>query len=288
MIYAICNPIAGSGRGEKIGRQVKDYLHDHGIPCRLILTETPGHATDLARAARDAGADTVLAVGGDGTVLEVAQGLIGSRVPLGIVPAGTGNDFIKTIGVPMKPMDALRYTLEHDPKPTDAGEVNGRIFLNEIGTGFDVSVLEYALKAKKYCRGLLPYLYGVIKTLFRFKPVPITLSVDGEEAETHDAFVAGVANGGVIGGGIRIAPEAKCDDGLLDVVIVEKIKKSKLIFRLLGLMRGRILSFPETRFVRARAVSFSAPGMRLNVDGEIMDDARVSARILPGALMIRR
>ena len=288
MIYAICNPAAGSGRGEKVGRQVKDYLHAHGIPCRLISTEAPGHATDLARAARDAEADTVLAVGGDGTVLEVARGLIGSQVPLGIVPAGTGNDFIKTLGIPRKPMDALRYTLEHDPKPTDAGEVNGRIFLNEIGTGFDVSVLEYALKAKKYCRGLLPYLYGVIKTLFRFKPVPITLSVDGEEAETHDAFVAGVANGGVIGGGIRIAPEAKCDDGLLDVVIVEKIKKSKLVFRLLGLMRGRILSFPETRFVRARAVSFSAPGMRLNVDGEIMDDARVSARILPGALMIRR
>jgi len=288
VIYAICNPAAGSGRGEKVGRQVKDYLHAHGIPCRLISTEAPGHATDLARAARDAEADTVLAVGGDGTVLEVARGLIGSQVPLGIVPAGTGNDFIKTLGIPRKPMDALRYTLEHDPKPTDAGEVNGQVFLNEIGTGFDVSVLEYALKAKKYCRGLLPYLYGVIKTLFRFKSVPITLSVDGEEAETYDAFVAGAANGGVIGGGIRIAPDAKCDDGLLDVVIVEKVKKSKLLFRLLGLMRGKILSFPETRFVRARAVSFSAPGMRLNVDGEIMDDARVTARILPGALMIRR
>ena len=288
MIAIICNPTAGNGRGKKEGLKINETLRKRGRECRLLLTEYPGHATALAKKAWEDGAELVLSVGGDGTAYEVASGLLGSAVPLGIIPAGTGNDFVKTIGVPMQPEKALEHVLSHPAKKTDVGEMNGKMFLNEIGTGFDVSVLDYAAKAKKYCRGLLPYLYGVVKTLFRFRSIPITFSVDGGESVTLDAFVAGAANGGMIGGGIPIAPEATVDDGLLDVVIVEKVERKKLISRLIGLMQGKILSFPETRFFRASSVSFSAPDMRVNVDGEIVREETVSARILPGALMICR
>ena len=288
MIYAICNPTAGNGRARKIAGQIEAALKEKNLPFRMLYTERPGHAAGLARAARDAGAETVLSIGGDGTAFEAAQGLLGSPTALGIIPAGTGNDFVKTIGVPKDPLAALEHVLSHPPQKTDAGEINGRMFLNEIGTGFDVSVLDWALRAKKYCRGLLPYLYGVIRTLFRFRSVPITFAVDGGEPETRDAFVMAVANGGRIGGGICIAPKAKADDGLFDVVLVEKIRPSRLPARLIGLMRGKILAFPETRFVRASSVSFSAPGMRVNVDGEILPETQVSARILPGALLVHR
>lgn len=288
MIYAICNPIAGNGRGKKVGLQIKKALEEKGLPCRLILTESPGHAAFLAGAARQAGAETVLSIGGDGTAFEVAQGLLGGQCTLGIIPAGTGNDFVKTIGVPLDPMEALSHFLSHPAVPTDAGEVNGRMFLNEIGTGFDVSVLDYAEKAKKFCRGVLPYLYGVIRTLFRFRSIPLTYAVNGGEVVTKNVFVVAAANGGIIGGGIPIAPDARADDGLMDIVVVDKIKKRHLISRLIGLMKGKILSFPETHFIRAASISFSAPGMRLNVDGEILDETSVSARILPGALMIHR
>ena len=288
MIAIICNPTAGNGRAKKEGLKVNETLRKQGRECRLIWTEYPGHAAALAEKAAEDGAELVLSVGGDGTAYEVASGLLGTSVPLGIIPAGTGNDFVKTIGVPTQPKKALEHVLSHPAKKTDVGEMNGKMFLNEIGTGFDVSVLDYAAKAKKYCRGLLPYLYGVMKTLFRFRSVPITFSVDGGESETLDAFVVGVANGGMIGGGISIAPEAKADDGLLDVVIVEKVDRKKLISRLIGLMQGKILSFPETRFFRAHSVAFSAPNMRVNVDGEILSEKTVSARILPGALMICR
>ncbi len=288
MYYAICNPTAGNGRGKKIGLQIKQAMERKGLPCRLILTESPGHATFLAGAARQAGAETVLSIGGDGTAFEVAQGLLGGHCTLGIIPAGTGNDFVKTIGVPQDPMEALDYALSHPARPTDAGEVNGRMFLNEIGAGFDVSVLDYALKAKKYCRGLLPYLYGVVRTLFHFRSIPLTLRIDGGEETKEDVFVIGAANGGVIGGGITIAPDARADDGLLDIVIVGKIKKRHLLPRLIGLMQGKILSFPETRCVRAASLSFSSPDMRLNADGEILSESSVSARILPGALLIHR
>lgn len=287
-MYAVCNPVAGNGRGKREGLKIQKLLEEKGIPCTFLWTERPGHGKQLARQAREAGADTVLAIGGDGTAFEVAQGLLGSECALGIIPAGTGNDFAKTMGSPLKPAEALAFVLSHPAKKTDAGELNGRMFLNEIGTGFDVSVLDYAAKAKKYCRGLMPYLYGVLQTLFRFRSISVTYAIDGGPFVTRAAFVVAVANGGMIGGGIPIAPKAKADDGLFDVVIVGKVKKRHLVARLAGLMKGKILSFPETEYVRASSVVFSAPHMRVNVDGEIVRESQVIARVLPEALFVHR
>ncbi len=288
MIYAVCNPVAGSGRGKIIGEIIEKILIEKKLPYRMEMTTGPGHATELAREACDLHADTILAIGGDGTSLEVARGMIGRDCALGIIPAGTGNDFVKSIGVPLQPVAALEHILSHPAVATDVGEINGEVFLNEIGTGFDVSVLDYAAKAKKTFRGILPYLYGVIMTLFRFSSISLTYSIDGGESITMDAFVVSAANGVKIGGGIPIAPQAKVDDGKLDITVVGKIKKLKLISRLIGLMREKILSFPETRYYRAQSVTFTVPEMRVNIDGEIVRKKTVSARILPGALMVHR
>ena len=285
MIYAICNPTAGNGRGRKIGQEIEKRLLEQHYACHLEMTKAPGHATELAYAAAQSGAETVLAIGGDGTAVEVARGLIGTPAALGVIPAGTGNDFIKTLGLPKDPLAALDFVLAHPARDTDVGDVNGRLFLNEIGTGFDVTVLDFAQKAKRFCRGLLPYLYGVIRTLFHFRGIQLSYAMDGGEMVTKDVFVIAVANGGVIGGGIPIAPEAQADDGLLDVVVV-KICSRNLPARLIGLMRGKILSFPETQFIRAKKVFFSADKMRVNIDGEVTDEASVEARLLPKALRI--
>lgn len=286
MIYAICNPTAGNSRGRKIGQEIEKRLLEQHYACHLEMTKAPGHATELAYAAAQSGAETVLAIGGDGTAVEVARGLIGTPAALGVIPAGTGNDFIKTLGLPKDPLAALDFVLAHPARDTDVGDVNGRLFLNEIGTGFDVTVLDFAQKAKRFCRGLLPYLYGVIRTLFHFRGIQLSYAMDGGEMVTKDVFVIAVANGGVIGGGIPIAPEAQADDGLLDVVVVNKICSRNLPARLIGLMRGKILSFPETQFIRAKKVFFSADKMRVNIDGEVTDEASVEARLLPKALRI--
>ncbi len=286
MIYAICNPTAGNGRGRKIGQEIEKRLLEQHYACHLEMTKAPGHATELAYAAAQSGAETVLAIGGDGTAVEVARGLIGTPAALGVIPAGTGNDFIKTLGLPKDPLAALDFVLAHPARDTDVGDVNGRLFLNEIGTGFDVTVLDFAQKAKRFCRGLLPYLYGVIRTLFHFRGIQLSYAMDGGEMVTKDVFVIAVANGGVIGGGIPIAPEAQADDGLLDVVVVNKICSRNLPARLIGLMRGKILSFPETQFIRAKKVFFSADKMRVNIDGEVTDEASVETRLLPKALRI--
>ena len=288
MIYAICNPTAGHGRGKKVGAQIENLLKEKDLPCKVEYTAHPGHATELARQAAGARADLVLAIGGDGTSFEVAQGLLGMEIPLGIIPAGTGNDFVKAIGIPAKPAQALEHILSHPARETDVGLLNGRMFLNEIGTGFDVMVLDYTQRVKRFARGMLPYFYGVLQTLFRFRSVDLTYTIDQGEEITQKAFIVAVANGSRFGGGITIAPDAKVDDGLFDVIVVGDIRKRDLPKRLIGLMRGKILSFPETRFQRARSITFSVPNMRIDVDGEIIPAKQADVRILPGALLIHR
>lgn len=288
MLYTIFNPAAGSGMGEKTGKRIETLLQEKQLPFIGHATGHPGHATQLAKAAADESANTVLSIGGDGTALEVARGLLGTDTALGIIPAGTGNDFRKTLGIDKDPEKALETILQKPAQPTDAGMINGEVFLNEIGTGFDVAVLDYANKAKKYCRGLLPYLVGVLRALFRFRPIHAVIQVDDNEPEEKDVFVIAAANGGIIGGGIVIAPDARVDDGLLDIVIVDRIKWYKLPLRLVGLLRGHILRFPETHFLRAKEIRFSAPDMRLNVDGEIVSAETAQAKVLPGALKIHR
>lgn len=288
MLYAIFNPTAGSGLGKKTALQVEQALKDKNIPAVFLETTSPGHATILAREAAKSGASTVLSIGGDGTALEVARGLMGTACALGIIPAGTGNDFRKTLGISKDPLSALDTVLQKPALPTDIGLLNGRPFLNEIGTGFDVAVLDYANKAKKYCRGLLPYLWGVLCALFRFRPIPVTCRIDDGPAEQKELFVIAAANGGIIGGGMVVAPDARADDGLMDIVMVDKIKRYKLPLRLIGLLRGKILTFPETHFVRAKKIVFSAPGMRLNVDGEIMAADEAVAELQPGLMNIHR
>lgn len=288
MIYVICNPVAGNGRGKKIGEQVQAELKKRGILHEFYLTESRDHATELAKKAAALGAEKVLAVGGDGTVLEVARGLIHTQTALCIIPGGTGNDFIKTIGIPKDPAAALEAALTNAPRKTDAVQLNDRLFLNEAGVGFDVSVLEYAQKAKKYCRGLLPYLYGVIRTIFSFSGIRLVCQLEEGETIEREILVLGVGNGRFIGGGIEIAPEAVPDDGLLDVVIVEKMKKPRMMQVLPLLLKGKILTFKETEWTRVKCLTFQGEHMSVNVDGEILPMDKAEISILPNALYVCR
>lgn len=286
MLTFIVNPVAGNGFAQKIEEQLKAAMADRGLECRFIQTKHPGHATEIAHACTaEADCTGVVAVGGDGTAYEVACGLMNSGIPLGIIPAGTGNDFIKTIGVPKKPLDALEFLLSHSPRPVDAGGLNGRLFLNDCGTGFDVTVLDYTLAAKKHFRGLLPYLIGLVQAILHYRPVHVRFSADGH-TEERDLLILSVANGRFIGGGIPICPIAQADDGLLDLVIVEDKPRWMLPFLVPSLLMGRILHFPFTKHQRCQSVEILSKGMRLNVDGEILNMDSAAFSIQPGALLL--
>lgn len=288
MIYVICNPVAGHGRGKQTGALIEKALKEKNLPAEMHFTTKPRDAVILSREAAEKGCELVLAIGGDGTAFEAAQGLAGMETALGVIPAGTGNDFVKTIGIPSKPLEALNHILSCPVRKTDVGMLSGRLFLNEIGTGFDVMTLDYTEKVKHLCRGILPYFYGVLQTVFRFRSIPLTYAIDDGKEITEKVFIIGAANGRQFGGGITIAPDAKVDDGLMDVIVVGHIRKRDLPARLIGLMQGKILSFPETKFFRARKLRFSTPDMRVNADGEILPLSQAEVEIMPGALLMRR
>lgn len=285
MLHIIINPTAGNGRADHIGEQALAVLTQRGIAFEAQRTAYVGHATELARAAAEAGRDTVIAVGGDGTVLEVARGLGGTRTALGVIPAGTGNDVVKMLHTPRKPMEALEFILNHPARSLDAGRLNDTMFLNVCGTGFDVVVLDYSQQAKKYVRGMLPYLWGVIRTIFTYNPVTVTLWLDEEESCTYDVLLAAVANGRFIGGGMDIAPNSQPDDGLFDVVLIPNMPRWKLPRYLPKLLNGTVIEVPGTLYRKCRRVKIEAERMRMNVDGEIIPMEAAALEVMPGALM---
>ncbi len=286
LIHVITNPTAGNGRALKIGDQICQSLASKNIPYSSVITTHPEHAKVLSTQAALQGMETVLSVGGDGTAYEVTAGLAYTDCALGIIPAGTGNDIIKTLGVPKKPLEALEYILTHPKQQIDLGRYNDHLFINVCGMGFDVSVLEHSLKAKKYVHGLLPYLYGLIKTIFTFKPASMTITIDGETLEGDSYLICSVANGRYIGGGIPIAPQAQIDDGLLDVVIVKSIPNYKIPKYLPGLLSGKILSFPITSHFRCKEVTIESHHLKTNVDGEILPLSKATFMPLPKALWV--
>ncbi len=241
MITVVINPIAGSGPARTVGNRIGELLRARGVEHTLEYTEGVGHATQLARAAAERGVDTVLSVGGDGTLSEVAAGLVGTRTALGVIPAGTGNDFVKAIGTPRKWEDALDYVLTHPARPLDTGVINDSFFINVCGTGFDVMVLEYALRAKKHVRGIWPYLYGVVAAIRAFKPFEMLVEIGDELKLKGQYMICTIANGRYIGGGIPILPAAEVDDGLLDVMVVDTLPSWRIPFYLPAILGGTLM-----------------------------------------------
>ena len=286
MIQLIVNPIAGNGRAKAIGAQAGEYLLEKKVEHTLVYTEYVGHATELAKQAADAGVDTVIAVGGDGTVSEIVAGLMHSQTALGIVSAGTGNDFNKSLNAPKKWQDALDFILAHPARPLDAGKMNDTFFINVCGAGFDVMVLEYSLIAKKYSQGIWPYLYGVVRAIKNFKPFAMHIEIDGDTVLDGEFMICAIANGKLFGGGIPIAPMADVADGHFDIIVVDAVPRWKIPFYLPGLLSGKLLKYRITRHYKATRCVLSSKGMRLNLDGEILPVEHTSFTCQEGALMV--
>ena len=283
----IVNPAAGTGYALDVEKQLREIADGLGLSAAFLRSEKPGHATQLTREAVSAGTETVVSVSGDGTNYEVAEGLLGTDVSMGIIPAGTGNDLIKTLGIPKDPGKALQHMLQHTPRPLDIGRMNDRLFMNVCGTGFDVSVLDHAERYKQKMRGLMPYLMGLISAVKGNEPIHVKLSVDGEPFSDEKVLILSIANGRYIGGGIPICPKAEVSDGMLNLVQVEAVSRLAIPRYLPGLMRSKILDFKITKHRLCRKVSIRSKGMRIQIDGEIVSMDEANFEILPGGLLAR-
>ena len=289
MYYAfVVNPIAGTGFALEAMERIEQKLQAENRAYRVFQTEAPGHGTVIAAdLARDPEVTAVISVGGDGTAEEVAAGLKHTQKPMGIIPAGTGNDFIKSAGIPSDPLQALDRIFSGQAKATDTGMVNDRFFLNVCGTGFDVTVLDYAEEEKKKHRGLTPYFLGLLKAIFHYQSVSLSIETDGQ-CETGTYLIASIANGKYSGGGIPICPDADIQDGKLDLVLIRHIPRWKIPLYLPGLMMSKALRFSITRHMLVNRVVIEGNKMRINIDGSIVSRDSASFMVEPGSLMLIR
>ena len=243
-LFFILNPVAGTGRGAKYFPQLRAVLDAKGVDYGYARSEHPGHAVELTRQAVAAGEKRIIAVGGDGTVNEVASALYGTGVVMGILPLGTGNDLARTLGLPTEPLEALDVVLNGQVRPMDAGMANDCFFINAAGYGFDVDVLQRVEKYKKRLNGMLPYLLGIAEALFHLRRLKLTLKRSEGVTETT-GFILVAANGRYLGGGMNATPQADPFDGLLDVCLVKDMPFYKFLPAIARFVKGAHLDLAE-------------------------------------------
>jgi YegS/Rv2252/BmrU family lipid kinase len=285
-VRAILNPRAGvaADRTREAVERGRPSWKDYAV----YLTREAGHATELAREAVAAGADVVVAVGGDGTVNEVARGLIGSPVALGIVPAGSGNGLARALRIPLRPEAALATLEAGARRRMDVGYLNGRPFLNVAGVGFD-AVVGHAFheQGRSGRRGLLGYLRLSVAALRTYRAPRLVVEAGGERLDLA-AFVVTFANGPQYGAGAVINPGGKLDDGRLEVVVFEDGPLWKAMTAVPRLFLGGIERAPRYRRLAGPAASVTAGApAAVHCDGDPAGAAeRVDVRLHPRVLEI--
>jgi diacylglycerol kinase (ATP) len=264
----IVNPGSGRGKAGRLIEPVRERLRAGGVETEVLISRSPEHATELARAAA-ARHETVVAVGGDGMVSFVANGVLGTGAALGIVPTGTGNDFAVGVGYARRrPLEACAILAAGAVRVVDVGRIEGgRAFLCVASGGFDSEVNREA-NGIRWARGTAVYVIAVFKTLGRFRPAHFRVTLDGESREFDGMFVA-VGNARSYGGGMQITPGAVLDDGLFDVCMVHAIGRPTLLAQFPRLFRGTHIRHPAIEMRRAREVRLEADReFFLYADGE--------------------
>jgi len=286
----IVNPIAGNGFGEKYLPVLRDKIAHYGIGADIVLTERHGHATELAKEYAERGYKYIIGVGGDGTISEICFSLIGNKeVITGIVPAGTGNDFIQILGYPNRFTEAdwdIFFTVH--TIPMDAGSVNGMYFINGMGLGFDAQVAaeNYIEPGKVKKGGPSKYLWQIIKTLLFFREKKLIMRSNGNTHET-DCFMNTVSIGRRFAGGFFITPRAIANDGLLDVCSIRKLNLFERFKLLLMVPKGTHVNDHRVHYYQTDHVSLEfTQEVPFHVDGEIHFGKSFNVSLIPGALNV--
>ncbi len=290
----ILNPTANHGRANRLRPMIERRLA--GVRAELVLTEKRGHGEQLGREAAQSGRP-VIAVGGDGTLAEVANGILSvqqpAEVPLGLVAAGNGNDYAwNTLKLPRDPAAALEVSLEGAVATVDAGSVNGRYFINSLGIGIDANIAAAAEELKRFplLQGKALYWTASLREIiFHYNRCPwLKVFPDEEGVDGRLYALAAVSIGPTYGGGFRINPQADVCDGLLDLCVIVKPPKLRAL-QLLGMVsKGQHARQPEVSIRRVRSVILeSNEPVFAHLDGEVMQNTRFEARSLPGVLRVR-
>ncbi len=300
--FVIVNPVSGHGLGEKSIPQIESSLQESGLDFKLVRTERVWHAAELAEAAARDGYDVIICASGDGTVNECINGIMNAKkaghnsVAFGVLGIGTGNDFAGGTGIPTNLDDGLKALKENKRKKIDLGFVKGgfypegRYFGNGIGVGFDAAVGNEAVKVR-WTRGLPAYLIGVVKTVFLYyDPPQVEIVLDNEETIRQASLMVSVMNGKRMGGGFKMTPDSKSDDGYFDLCIAESASKGRIFMLIPHFLRGTQMTQPEVKMRRARKVSIRSLDKTFpaHADGEFicLEGKDLTLEVLPLELEI--
>jgi diacylglycerol kinase (ATP) len=284
-IALLVNPTAGKGLGGRLAASVAERLRAHGFEVDVVLGRDADEAFDQIRNRVARGVDALVTVGGDGLVNMAIQVVAGTSTPLGIVPAGTGNDFARALGIPLgDSVAAIDLAAGLRPRAVDAGRAAGHWFGCVLSSGFDSMVNERANRMN-WPNGRARYNIAMVGELRTFRPVPFVLELDGETWETEAMLVA-VGNGPSYGGGMRVCPNARLDDGLLDVTVLGPISKIDFVRLFPKVYSGRHVDHPSVTVRRAQRVSLAAPNVTAYADGERVAALPLTCDVVPGALQV--
>ena len=291
----VANPISGQGRAMHHRHEIEAVLRRHGIDFDFVISERPGHAVELVARAVEGGCRNILAIGGDGTVNECANGIFRQQaaptadVTLGVMPIGTGNDWARTHGIPKDYAGVAALMTAGSRRLHDVGvatfaDGSTRHFVNVAGLGFDAHVVE-ALPDRTL--GPMAYLVGLAKGLLNYRAVSLGLTFAGRRIDTR-AFVLFFAIGRYCGSGMNVAPKAEVDDGLFDITLIQDLSRWEVLKSLRRLFDGTLLTHPKVLALReAEGAVEAATTQPVEADGELIGHAPVRFSILPRALRVR-
>lgn len=283
--HAIINPAAGGGRAGRMWPRACGILRGAGWDLTECFTERRGHATDLAAAAS---ADVIVAVGGDGTAHEVANGMLRGGRPgvLGIIPSGTGSDFARALSLPRDPLAAAEVLVAARPRRVDVGSVNGRYFLTIAGAGFDGEVARLVNSWPKVVGGTVMYVLGILKMLATYRPVDVEIVLDGV-SQRERLFLIAVGNTAWNAGGMWTVPAARADDGILHALIAGPLTRLETLGVLPKMFSGRHLGHAKIRQTQALEIRVtSATPLSIQADGESIGTLPALFTVHPQALTV--
>jgi YegS/Rv2252/BmrU family lipid kinase len=285
-ILFIVNPVAGKGKALRTVPQVEKICKQYNCSYEVKYTEGPRDAERIAREAEKEGYKKIVVVAGDGTLNEVINGIEGLNTAIGIIPGGSGNDFIRTIN-PHTDIEEIIYdNLFGDIIEVDVAACNDRKYINIASVGLDAEIVEGTIAMKKYFSGSKAYLASILRTVFTYKGQKMNITIDGMEIE-KEVLLSAIANGKYYGGGIMPAPDADIQDKLLDICIVNKFPLLKEFYLLPKYMKGKHKNLKGVSFNRGKRIEVTSPRqMAVNFDGELFRDDRVVFRILDQPIKI--
>ena len=291
------NPASDSGTTGKRWPEIARLAADRGLIGDALLSEQPGHLVDLARESAKGGARLLVAVGGDGTVNEIVNGIAGLEgVELAIIHRGTGGDFVRTFGIPRKIEGALDVAHSGQSREIDLGRASLRAwagresvtcFANIASAGMSGAVAKRVNETGKSLGGKVSYAWSTLAVFARWRNAQITVTV-GDEERTGAMYDVVVANGRYFGGGMKICPDADPADGLFDVLLIGDVTKRDLVLTLPKIYRGTHLPHPRAELLRGEKVTIEAPiPLPVELDGEQPGTTPASFEIVPRALRLR-